>query len=93
MKKKTSFGFLEVLLEYDTCVVSEVLEFEREGRGHSHDQWEICHVIEGGGVIVVGDVEVEVSRGSICKIPPGTTHWMKPNPTMKTLLVYSEREG
>lgn len=92
-KRQASFGSIEVLLEKDGSVVSELLTFEKEGRGHPHEQWEICHVVDGGGVIVIGEEERSVSKGSICKIPPHTTHWMKPDPIMQTLLVYSDKDN
>ncbi|NNC81973.1 MAG: cupin domain-containing protein [Flavobacteriales bacterium] len=93
MKKNTSFGSMQTLMERDGQIISEYLEFEREGRGHSHERWEICHVTAGSGVIVNGEERIEVSKGSMCKIPPHTEHWMIPDPTMEVLLVYSDTEG
>ena len=93
MVKKTSFGTMETILEKDGKIISEHLVFEKSGRSHLHDEWEICHVIAGGGIIVNGKNEVKVEKGSICKIPPNTGHWMIPEPYMEVLLVYSENEG
>ncbi|MCK5782231.1 MAG: cupin domain-containing protein [Flavobacteriales bacterium] len=90
MKKKTSFGTLEVLLERDNRIVSEFLTFEREGRGHVHNEWEICYVIEGDGIIVSGEDEIAVRKGDVCKIPPKTNHWMIPNDKLEILIVYSK---
>lgn len=89
--KQTSFGAMKTLHENAGEVVSEVLYFEREGRGHSHEKWEMCHVTKGGGVIVVGDKDVVVTAGDLCLIPPYTTHWMKPDPIMEVILVYSHK--
>ncbi|BDD12265.1 hypothetical protein FUAX_46970 (plasmid) [Fulvitalea axinellae] len=88
-KRKTSFGEMETLLEREGKIVSERLYFEREGRGHTHNVWEICYVIAGQGVIVNGEERVEVKKGDVCKIPPNAEHWMIPDPDMEVLLVYS----
>ncbi len=93
MKRETSFGTMETLLQKDGKVISEVLDFEREGRAHSHEDWEICYVLEGGGTIINGNERVHVKKGSICKIPPHTDHWMIPDPKMQVLLVYSNIPG
>ena len=87
---KTSFGTLEILLEKDGEIVSEQLTFHKEGRGHIHDKWEICYVLDGQGIIVNGDERVEVIKGSVCKIPPNTNHWMIPEGNLEILIVYSE---
>jgi len=89
MKRKTSFGTMEPLFEKDGHIVSEVLIFEKEGRGHKHPLWEICYVTEGKGVIVNGDEREQVKKGSVCKIAPNTDHWMIPEDYMEVLLVYS----
>ena len=88
-KRQTSFGSMETLLEKDGKIISEHLIFEREGRGHSHDIWEICYITEGTGSIFVGEEEVTVTKGDVCKIPPQTNHWMKPAPYLEILLVYA----
>ena len=91
-KRITSFGTMEKLLEKNGSIKAEFLTFDKEGRGHSHKQWEICYIIEGKGIIYVGEDKVEVVEGDVCKIPPSTNHWMKPEPYMEILLVYSEKE-
>lgn len=91
MKRTTSFGTMETLLERDGKIVSELLFFDKEGRGHSHDVWEHCYILNGEGTIVVGEDEIYVKKGDICKIPPATNHWMIPNPEFEILLVYAER--
>lgn len=80
---------METLLEKNGKVIAEYLTFEKEGRGHSHNQWEVCYVIEGKGIIYSGEEEIKVTEGDVCKIPPHTNHWMKPEPYMEILLVYS----
>ena len=47
MKLSTSFGTLEILLKRNGEVVTELLYFEREGRGHTHDSWENCYILSG----------------------------------------------
>jgi len=91
-KKNTSFGTIEVLLENNEKTVAEFLTFEKEGRGHSHDKWEICYITEGEGIIYSGEKEIKVAKGDVCKIPPFTNHWMKPEPYMEILLVYSKNK-
>lgn len=90
-KTNTSFGTMQTLLEKDGEIVTEYLTFSKEGRGHSHELWEICYVTEGSGIIYNGDDTVKVTKGDVCKIPPNTNHWMKPEPYMEILLVYSEK--
>lgn len=89
-KRNTSFGTMETLFEKDGKIVSELLTFNKEGRGHSHDMWEICYITEGNGIIYCGDKIIKVKKGDVCEIPPQTKHWMKPEPYMEILLVYSE---
>ena len=91
-KKNTSFGSIEILLEHKGKVKAELLTFEKEGRGHIHSDWENCYVIEGKGIIYCGTDEVHVTAGDVCNIPPQTNHWMKPEPYMEILLVYSEKK-
>lgn len=88
--KTTSFGTLTVLLELNGKPKSEYLVFEKEGRGHIHSEWEICYVTKGSGTIFIGDTEVQVQENDVCKIPPNINHWMKPNPNLEVLLVYSK---
>ncbi|TNE72363.1 cupin domain-containing protein [bacterium] len=90
--RKTSFGTMRTLLEKNGNIIAEHLTFENEGWGHSHDLWEICYITEGQGIIFVGEKEVHVKDGDVCKIPPNTNHWMKPEPYMEILLVYSNQE-
>lgn len=92
MKKTTSFGSMDVLLERDGQVISELMVFEKEGRNHVHDYWEICYVISGEGIIVNGDEKVQVKKGDVCKIPPQAFHWMIPDSKLEILIVYSEKE-
>jgi quercetin dioxygenase-like cupin family protein len=90
MERKTSFGSLEVLLEKEGEVVTELLKFNREGRGHTHDYWENCYVLDGQGIILIDDKQVQVQKGSVCKIPPGANHWMRPEGYLEIFIVYSE---
>ena len=90
MKRNTSFGTMETLVEREGKIISELLVFEKEGRSHAHEEWEICYVVSGEGLIVVGDERVSVTKGSVCKIPPHTPHWMIPQPHFEILLVYAQ---
>lgn len=92
MIRQTSFGTMQTLLKKEGQIISELLTFKKEGRSHSHEQWEICYVLEGEGIIVNGDKHEQVKKGSVCKIPPNTGHWMIPDPYMEILLVYSPNE-
>ena len=92
MKRKTSFGSMETLVEREGKIISELMSFEKEGRSHVHEEWEICYVVSGEGIIVVGEEQVQVKKGSVCKIPPHTGHWMIPQPYFEILLVYAETD-
>lgn len=87
-RKETSFGFLELLAEKDGQPLVEFLHFETNGRNHHHDEWEVCRVTSGGGVIVVGEERVQVQVGDTCRIPPRTDHWMEPDGHLDVMLVY-----
>lgn len=89
VKRTTSFGTMETVYAKDGEVVAEVLVFSRPGRAHVHDLWEICYVTGGHGVIVNGDEEIKVKKGQVCRIKPGTSHWMIPEDDMEVLIVYS----
>jgi quercetin dioxygenase-like cupin family protein len=86
--RETSFGFMEVLAEADGKPLVEFLHFERNGRSHSHDEWEVVSVTAGGGKIMVGEKVVEVRTGDTCRIPPHTLHWMEPDGSMDILISY-----
>ena len=91
MKKETSFGSIDVLITKNNHIISEYLIFEKEGRAHKHEEWEICYITEGKGEIVIVDKKINVKSGDVCKIPPNSSHWMIPNPYMEILLVYSNQ--
>lgn len=90
MITKASFGTIEILLEKEGKVVTELLKFNKEGRGHKHKQWEICYVLNGKGIIVNGNEKVAVKKGDVCKIPPEANHWMIPDGDLEILIVYSD---
>lgn len=92
MKRKTSFGTMETLVEREGQIVSELLFFEKEGRSHQHDAWEICHIIGGSGTIVIDQERVDVQSGDICNIPPNAAHWMIPDKWMEIILVYTNKQ-
>ena len=92
MSTKTSFGTLEILLEKEGEVISELLTFQKEGRGHKHNKWEVCYVLDGEGIIVNGVKRVEVIKGDVCKIAPNTNHWMIPKSDLEILIVYSDKQ-
>lgn len=90
--KTTSFGTLTVLVEVNGKPKSEYLVFEKSGRSHEHDEWEICYVTSGTGVIIVDDKEIQVRADDVCKIPPGASHYMIPTtPKLEILLVYANQ--
>ena len=90
--RSTSFGCMETLLEQDGQVEVEHLVFGSEGNAHTHDRHETFVVLEGEGVVVVGDREVEVEPGSAVTVPPNTDHWMIPaeGQQLRGLLWYHE---
>jgi mannose-6-phosphate isomerase-like protein (cupin superfamily) len=89
MKRETSFGTLEVLLEKDGEVVCEHLCFKRSGRSHQHEKTEVCQIVNGSGIIVIGDEQVVVKKGDMCTIPPNVDHYMIPNEeNMEIVIVY-----
>jgi mannose-6-phosphate isomerase-like protein (cupin superfamily) len=89
MKRRTSFGTLEVLLEKEGNIICEHLFFERSGRSHKHEQTEICQIIGGSGVIIRGEEEIFVKKGDMCTIPPNVDHYMIPNEeNMEIVIVY-----
>lgn len=89
MKRKTSFGSIESLVERGGEIVSELIYFEKEGRGHTHPLWEVCYILDGTGAIMVGEEKILVAKGDVCKIPPNMNHWMIPEKSLEILIVYT----
>jgi quercetin dioxygenase-like cupin family protein len=56
-----------------------VAELDAGGRLsiHRHDPAEVYHVLEGTGVVTVGDLEHPVSTGASVLIPPGVPHGIR----------------
>ena len=71
MKELTDGGFLEL-----------VNEFEVEGGGyvdpHSHPTHEFYYVLNGRGIMTIGDEEREIRQGDLVHIPPDVMHSLKP---------------
>ena len=42
-------------------ILYEELVFEREGRGHTHNEWENCLITEGSGIIVIDEERIDVA--------------------------------
>ena len=91
--RETSFGTLEPLIYRDNQVALERGIFEREGRNHTHDLWEICYVIGGKGAITCGDAIHKVGPASIVAIPPNTEHRMIPEQTLDIIIAYSRDQN
>lgn len=88
--KPTSFGSMYTCYNDQGEILYEDLVFEREGRGHAHDQWENCLITEGSGIIMINGENVRVTKGQWYHIPPGANHWMIPTETpFKLTLTYS----
>ena len=88
--KPTSFGSMYTCYNDQGEILYEDLVFEREGRGHAHDQWENCLITEGSGIIMINGENVRVTKGQWCHIPPGANHWMIPTETpFKLTLTYN----
>ena len=56
------------MLSVLTCAPSAAGELHH----HEEEQWAI--VLEGSGVLLVGQEELEVEPGDVCHIPPGVPH-------------------
>ena len=71
MKDLTSGGFLEL-----------VNEFEVAGGGyvdpHSHPTHEFYYVLNGRGVMTIGDEQREIGQGDLVHIPPDMVHSLRP---------------
>ena len=91
--RKTSFGFMDIILKRNKKISSEYLIFNQEGRPHKHPYFESFFVFDGIGQIVVGEKTIDVKAGSLVTIPPNTTHWMIPKDgEMTGLLWYHDQE-
>ena len=89
--RPTSFGSMYTCYIDQGEILYEDLVFEREGRGHTHNQWENCLITEGSGIIVIDEERIEVTAGNWCHIPPTSNHWMIPTETpFKLTLTYSD---
>lgn len=96
MSVSTSFGLLETLVEKSGNVVAELATFNKNGRPHIHDQYEICHVLSGSGKIIQlvngSRIVSDVTVGDMVTIPSHVSHWMEvENTTMEILIVYSDK--
>ncbi|MDE3085797.1 MAG: cupin domain-containing protein [Acidobacteriota bacterium] len=71
MKEITDGGFLEL-----------VNEFEVAGGGyvdpHTHPTHEFYYVLNGRGVMTIGDEEREIGQGDLVHIPPDMVHSLRP---------------
>lgn len=62
----------------------EPIQFESNGRPHTHDQIELAICAYGTGTVVVGspahggEEHVKVAFGDWVEIPAGLPHWMEP---------------
>lgn len=95
-KHKMFFGERQSLLKQKGKVVLEFLTFNKEGRDHSHQQYESCYVISGTGKIISGKKVHTVKAGSFVTIPPKTLHWMIPakhNPLQIIILYHDKQLG
>lgn len=91
MWRKTSFGQMKTLLERDGEIVSELLQFFKNGRNHHHNIWEIVYVTQGEGIIVHGEHSIPVKKGDTVKIEPNADHWMETDEFLEVLLVYTHQ--
>ena len=70
-KDITEGGFLEL-----------VNEFEVAGGGyvepHSHPTHEFYYVLNGRGIMQIGDEEREIRQGDLVHIPPDVVHTLRP---------------
>lgn len=93
-KRETSFGTLEILLERNNEVVSELLNFRKNGYGHTHKKWEIVVVTKGSGTVFYGNQtpqKVWLQTGDSLHIPPNTNHWMEPDTVFEIIITYANK--
>jgi quercetin dioxygenase-like cupin family protein len=67
MKESTSGGYLELVAEFEVAPGGAV-------HPHSHHTHEYYYVLQGRGVMVIGDEEREVVPGDFVYIPPDEVH-------------------
>ena len=67
MKEATSGGYLELAAEFEVAAGGHVAP-------HSHHTHEYYYVLQGRGVMIIGDEEREVVLGDFVHIPPDLVH-------------------
>lgn len=72
----------------------EVMVFNKPGRDHEHEVYEIAMCINGHGSINVGENRYELSKDQALVIPPNTPHHMIPDEDggFEFVIWYSETE-
>ena len=54
---------------------------------HANNETEICFVIQGSGLTVMGGEEIEVEKGSIVVTPPNTAHYTFPQKDLVMVVI------
>lgn len=79
-----------LLLNADSNVTSVVIWIKHEVKPHYHlSHTEHVYVLEGSGVMLLGEKHISVKPGDLIFIPPNTVHALKVSPgeTMKVLSI------
>jgi len=67
-----------------------VLEPDQTDRQQPHEQDEVYHVVEGRGVLTVGDDEIPVEPGSVVFVEAGADHrFSRIDETLNVLVVFA----
>lgn len=53
---------------------------------HRHDHFDVFTLVEGGGIVHLGDEEVELVPGDSVVVPPGELHWLEAGPGGATIV-------
>ncbi len=79
-------------LDTDSNSTSFVIWIKKGVKSHKHETHsEIIYVVEGSGLMTIGDQSFDIKPGDYFRIPKNTFHSLKvsPNNTMKVLSVQS----
>jgi len=76
MVENRPWGTFQILLEDERCKVKKIVVNPRQKLSlQSHEKrTELWEIIEGQGLVTLGEKEIQVSDGSIIQIPVTTIH-------------------
>ena len=71
MKEATDGGFLELVNEFEVAGGGHV-------HPHSHPTHEFYYVLNGRGIMTIGDEDRSIAQGDLVYIPPDVVHSLRP---------------